>query len=179
MKRLPCVGGFIIVSILAPSFSAAQIPNPDNLYVLQASARQATTTAPLTLTFSEPFRQGRKRVLRQTDITIPPADVVDSLTTRVRAQKFEHESASEFLFVLDVRGRNIPAKDSEPLVLTLASGAVVAIPPSCVHAAATRWLRVNLPSETSVSAGTVPVALATPRLRDALMPRFWCRSCST
>jgi TonB family C-terminal domain len=168
MKRLAGVGGFLVVSFLAPAFGAAQIPNSDNVYVLQAIAHQPTTTAPLTLTFSEPSKQGRKRIVKQTDITIPATDVIDSLTTRVRAQKFERESAGAFLFVLDVRGRNVPAKTGDPLVLTLASGAVVAISPGCVHAAATRWLRVNLPSETKVSASAMP--LNDPNKSDAARP---------
>lgn len=160
MRRLAPVGAFIFVSFLVPPFGSAQIPSLDNLYVLQARPRQATTSAPLTLTFIGPCGQERKRALSPIEITIPPADVIDSLTTRVRAQKFEGVSMSE-LFVLDVRSRKIPASTSDPLVLTLASGAVISVPPGCVHSAATRWLRVNLPNETRVSASTAPVTEPT------------------
>ena len=161
MKRLASVGGFIFISFLAPTFGSAQTPSPDNIYVLQARPRQPTTTAPLTLTFSEPCGQGRTRKARQTEITIAAGDVIDSLTIPVRAHKFEYDSLSESLFVLDVRDRKIPGRSTDPLVFTLASGTVVRVPSSCIHAEATRWLRVNLPSEAKVSAATSSVGEPT------------------
>ena len=169
MRSLARVGGFIVVSLLAPLCAAAQIPSPDNLYVLQATARQATTTAPLTLTFSEPLRRN-KRTVNRTEVTIPAADVIDSLTIRVRAagSAFVREPLNMFLFVLDVRSTKLSTNGSESLVLTLGSGAVVMVPASCVHVAATRWLRVNLPSVTSVSASTAPVN--EPNKSDAPRP---------
>jgi hypothetical protein len=59
MKPLASLGGFMFASFLTFPFAADQILRPDNVYVLQAGSRQATTTAPLTLTCSEPFKQGK------------------------------------------------------------------------------------------------------------------------
>jgi hypothetical protein len=165
MKRLACVGGFIFASFLGSAFAAAQIPSPENVYVLQASSRQATTTTPLTLTCSEPFQQGTRTVLRQTAVAIPAGDVIDLLTTRVRSQKFANVSTGEFLFVLDVRSKSVSARASDPVVLGLASGAVVAVPPSCVHAAATTWLRANL---SAPKAAASELAKPDPGLRRVL-----------
>jgi hypothetical protein len=165
MKRLACVGGFIFASFLGSAFAAAQIPSPENVYVLQASSRQATTTTPLTLTCSEPFQQGTRTVLRQTAVAIPAGDVIDLLTTRVRSQKFANVSTGEFLFVLDVRSKSVSARASDPVVLGLASGAVVAVPPSCVHAAATTWLRGNL---SAPKAAASELAKPDPGLRRVL-----------
>jgi hypothetical protein len=40
--------------------AGSQTLSPDNTYVFHASSRQATTSAPLTLTFNEYFMQGKK-----------------------------------------------------------------------------------------------------------------------
>lgn len=63
-----------------------------------------------------------------------------------------------------VRSRRISTNSGDPLVLTLASGAVVTVPQSCVHVAATRWLR-NLPSTTTVTPDTASVT--KPATSDA------------
>jgi TonB family protein len=151
----------MVLSFLASRLVVAQTPGVDNLYVLHAGQRQATTTAPLTLMFSEAVKQGRKRVVRETEGVVPASDVNQVLTTLVRAQKtsvFAFESGTEFLFVLDVRSRHVPAHTSDPLILTLASGAVLTVPSSAVHAAATRWLRMNLPTERRTSAASAHAA---------------------
>jgi hypothetical protein len=48
------------------------------------------------------------------------------------------------MIVLNVRGRNIPATTSDPLVFTLASGTVVSVPQSAINSGATAWLRPRL-----------------------------------
>ena len=168
MNGVVTIGGLVAVVMLTPRLATAQSLSSDNAYVLKATARQATTTAPLTLTFSEPFMLGKKRMVRQTSITIPPTDVVDSRTTQVRAHKgsaFASQPMTEFLFVLDVRSRNIPATNRDPLVLTLASGTVVTIPASGIHDGATMWLRANWSTETLPQA-PAPKVTGDPDILD-------------
>jgi TonB family protein len=121
----------------------AQTLTADNAFVVQAVLRQSSTTAPLTLIFSEPFMQGKKRMVRRREITIPASDVIDSLTMQVRSS-YPHPPSAEFMIVLNVRGRNIPATTSDPLVFTLASGTVIPVPQSAINSGATAWLRPRL-----------------------------------
>ena len=59
MNGVITIGGLVAVVMFTPRLATAQSLSSDNAYVLKATARQATTTAPLTLTFSEPFAQRR------------------------------------------------------------------------------------------------------------------------
>jgi hypothetical protein len=154
------MSGITVLASFTPPGQAAQSLQHDNAFVLQAQARQATTTAPLLLTFSEPFMRGKARLTRQTEVTVPATDVLQGLTTQVRANvgsSFAKETPGEDLFVLNVRSRNIPATTHDPFVLTLASGTVITIPQSSVHEGATMWVRANLPIGSAVSAGTASV----------------------
>jgi hypothetical protein len=105
-------------------------------------------------------------MVRRAEITVQPADVNDGLTAQVRGQAgtaFGWEPSGEFLFVLNVRSRNIPATTSAPLILTLGSGAVVTLPQTAVHDGATGWLRRNLPAGSTVGA-TGDTGAATPTI---------------
>jgi hypothetical protein len=170
MKRLLVVSCLIAIEFVLVQLPAgSQTLSPDNTYVLHATPRQVTTSAPLTLTFNEYFMQGKKQMVRRAEVTIPPTDVNNSLTARVA---FVEHPASEVLFVLNVRSRNIPATTSAPLVLTLASGLVVTIPQSAVHEAATNWLRGNLSTSSSVS-GTATTTESVTATITAKCAKDW------
>lgn len=138
-----------------------QTLDPQNVYVLHAAPRQATTSAPVTLTFREFFLQGKKQMVRQTEVTIPNSDIHQVLTMQVRSAG-DTAPAGELLFVLDVRRRNIPATTRAPLVLTLASGAEITVPSSAVDDGATMKLRYLVPTamgaDTAVTSGAEPSA---------------------